>query len=124
DFDRAESRPRNLCREGERVVERRDVDEVVAAELLLRLGEWPVGGELLTVADTDGRGGRRRLKRIAGHEHALVLQLLRESAVLGEHLVALLIGHRPAPLLVAVDEKHVIHVASLYVGAGLPSSLE
>src|SRR6266508_2653659 len=48
-LDRAVACRRDLGRPGERVLERVSLDQVVAAELLFRLGERAVGRERLTV---------------------------------------------------------------------------
>src|SRR3712207_8454183 len=49
----------------ERRVEVGHVDDVEAAEDLLRLGERAVGGQRVAVAAADGRRRLRRLKRLA-----------------------------------------------------------
>ena len=59
-FDRPEPRAGDLRRDLDRLVEILAVDDVVAADLLLGLGERTVGGEHLAVAHPHGRrvGGR------------------------------------------------------------------
>ena len=65
----------------QRLVDVLALEDVVAAELLLRLRERPVGDERLAVADADGRRGGGRLEPVGGHELAAVADLLRERAV-------------------------------------------
>ena len=54
-------------------------DQVVAAELLLGLGERAVGGGNLAIPDPDGRGGVRRLERVAADIVAALLDVLGEG---------------------------------------------
>src|SRR5256886_3086958 len=63
--------------------------EVVAAELLLGLGERAVGGQRLAVLDAHGGGRRRGLQLVAAH-HA---RGLRDRHVLGEDGLLLVLGH-------------------------------
>src|SRR5256885_2068079 len=62
--------------------------EVVAAELLLGLGERAVGGQRLAVLDAHGGRGRRGLQLVAAH-HA---RGLRDRHVLGEDGLLLVLG--------------------------------
>src|SRR5262245_64388679 len=72
----------NSCGDLEGIVEIRRLEQVVPAELLLRLGEWPVGRRDLSVADTHGRGRVRRLQRIPAEHVSALLDLLREGEIL------------------------------------------
>ena len=56
------------------------LDDVVAAQPFLGLGERPVGDHAVAVAHRDGRRRRRRLQRLAADEGAGVLQALRVGA--------------------------------------------
>ena len=46
------------------------VDDDVAEERFLRLGERSVGDDVLAVTGTDRRGGRLRIEAVRGDEHA------------------------------------------------------
>src|SRR6266545_2893906 len=111
DLDRAVARPRDPGRDLDRLVEVLAVDQVVAAELLLGLGEGPVGGERLAAADLHGGRGAGRLERLAALHQAAV------DDVLGELVVGLVLGRAlglgEAGLLVAVDQQRVFHASSL-----------
>ncbi len=96
-------------------------DEVVAAELLLRLRERAVGRQDLPVALANGRGRGRRLERVAAQVPALALEPVG-VVVPGLHLRRLLLGRhaRPVhPVLVAVDQQQVVHVDSFPSGDSL-----
>src|SRR5256714_4574128 len=81
-FDGAEARARDLRGDGDGLVQIGRLDQVVAAQLLLRLGEGAVGSQALAVAHAH-RGGRvGRLQRVAAFD--LSGELLPEGAVLGE----------------------------------------
>ena len=66
--DELAARAGDLGRQLEGAVEIGHVDDVVAAERLLGLGERPVGGEALPVLHLDGRRGLGALQRVAGDE--------------------------------------------------------
>src|SRR5213076_1688368 len=83
-----------------------DLDQVVAAELLLRLGERAVRDEPVAVPVADRRRGRRRLERVAGYEHALLPHVLGVRTVRLEDLAALRLVHPSPGLLVVVDQEH------------------
>jgi hypothetical protein len=105
----------DLRRPPDCLVEGVRLDQVVAAELLLRLANGAVGGQHLVVLDADGGRGLGRLECVARDHGAAVPKLLREGAVGLEDLAPLLLGAVVPRALVAVDEQHVLHVASLVV---------
>ena len=113
DLDRAVARRRDPGGPLDRLVERVGVDQVVAAELLLRLGERAVGGECLVVLHADGGRRLRRLQRVAGDHRAAVLEVLRERHVRLVDLALLLLAERLPAVLLAVDQQHVLHVVLL-----------
>ena len=86
-----------------------DLDEVVATEDLLRLGERPVGHDRLAASYTDGGGCLDALQRLARHHLARAddalgeLEPLAHVGLLGFVAVEL----RDAGL--AVDQQHVLH---------------
>src|SRR5262249_45056798 len=93
----------------DRLVQVLGLDEVEAAELLLRLGEGAVGRERLAAADAHRRGRARRLKRAAVLVVAALADPLREGAVPLE-AAGLLVGGPAVPaLLVLVDQHGVFH---------------
>ena len=63
----------------DRLVQVPGLDQVEAAQLLLGLGERAVGGGHLAVAHPDGRGGLRRLQRVAAEVVAALLDVLGEA---------------------------------------------
>src|SRR6202034_1303786 len=89
----------------EGVIEIAGLDQVVAAERLLGLGERPVGHDVVT----DGGGGARRLQRVAAqHLAALLADLLREPPV---RLPGRLPDFRPAfrvAALALIDKDQVL----------------
>ncbi len=82
DLDRAVPGARDPGGDRDRRVEVGRVDQVEAAEGLLRLRERTVGREDVAVADPDGRRGRRRMECLAG------LVLAARLDVAGERVVA------------------------------------
>jgi hypothetical protein len=103
----------NATGPGDRLVEVGRLDEIIAAELLLRLGERAVDDQRPPLAPAHGRRGRRRLKRVAG---AVLAGLLQVGGVLepGFHTRRLFLrrhGRRRGRrrLLVPVDQQHVSH---------------
>src|SRR4051812_26282434 len=77
-LDRSVLRARDAGGPADRLVEVPAVEQVVAAELLARLGERPVGGDRLVIADANGRGRARRLQALAAEQHAGLLGSLAE----------------------------------------------
>src|SRR5579864_3322548 len=65
DLDASKTGTRDLGRDGDSLVETAGLDQVVAGELFLGLGEWPIGCERLAIAHTNGRCGVGRLQRVA-----------------------------------------------------------
>src|SRR5581483_8517904 len=108
-LDGAVLRARAARRDLERLVECLDLDQIEAAELLLRLGERAVGDQRLAVADTHGRGRRRRLERRAFYR--LVADRVAELEVLAEDRVPRLLARYGG--LVVVDQEHVLHAVLL-----------
>src|SRR5262249_7590083 len=108
-LDRAVLRARDAGGDRKRLVGILRVDQVVAAELLLRLGERAVGDERLTVPHADGRRRPGRLQRIARDHVSALLDRLGESHVGGHDLVLLVLGCALPAVLVAVDQTQVLH---------------
>jgi len=90
------------------IVEIRCFDQVVSAELFLRLGERAVGGRDLSVPDAHGRGRIRRLEGIAAKHVTALLDLLSEREVLLGHGNSLP-GVSRGGLVVLVDQAQVLH---------------
>src|SRR5439155_22618872 len=100
---------RDLRGELDRFVDRAALDEVEAAEVLLRLRERAVRRERLSVVDAD----RRRAREVAEVGAAAGLRTLGESHVL-LHLPLLLLLAEPLPAVAgAVDQERVLHVCLL-----------
>src|SRR5262249_58087009 len=86
------------------------LDEVIAAELLLRLCERPVGHQLLAFAHPHGGRGRGGVE---GRPGDVVLALLNrggEREVLADDRLPLFLTQALPGRLVVVDEKHVLHL--------------
>ena len=111
DLDRALLRAGDARRPRDRVVEVAAVEQVVAAELLARLGERAVAGDRLAVADPHrGRRGGG-LEPLAAEHHAGLGGGAAERLVRG-HDLARLLGRDVVPTgLVAVDGEQVLHGA-------------
>src|SRR4051812_31687890 len=113
DFDRSELRSRNARGKLDGVVEVARFHEVVAAELLLRFGVWPVGCALSAIACRDGA----RLSAV--HEGLAAEQVSARLDALGVgHVLlvdALLLRGRGVltEAFVAVDEAAVFHGTAL-----------
>src|SRR2546423_9137506 len=109
-----------------RVVERVGLDQVVAAELLLRLGEGTVGDEALAATEADGARSGRRLERGRVDEGAGLPKVLREVHVGADYLLPELGRDTLAPALVGVQKQHEPHRPSLAVSVyderGAPDS--
>src|SRR5262249_643785 len=103
------ARGRNPRGDLDGVVQVARLDQVVAAELLFRLRERPVGGRRLPVAHAHRRRGRRRLERVAAQIVTALLDALGEGVVLAHHLLHLGLGRAFPELLVAVDQAQVFH---------------
>ena len=118
DLDRAVLRRRDLRRGLDRLVEVARLDQVEAAERLLRLGERPVGRDGLAVDDADGRRGRGRGQGLAGLEQAARLDVRGERGVGGMRGGRDVVGRRLVEFL-AVDQEQVAHrpVSSWWPGA-------
>src|SRR2546421_472086 len=82
-------------------------EDVEAAELLLRLGEGPVGRGNLAVTHPHGRRRRGGLEPVAGVEDSGAAHGFRVLAVFLHHLLALFGGPLGPPILLTVDERHV-----------------
>src|SRR5215470_19615970 len=102
-LDRAVFRPGHAGAEVVGLVQVFRLDDVVPAELLVRLGEGAVRRERFSVLDPDRRGARGRGERIAGAVVAALLDRVAVGHVLTVDLAPLLFAH-PGPLgLLAVD---------------------
>src|SRR5207245_11611656 len=85
------------------------IDQVVAAEVLLRLGERPVGHHPLPLPQPHrGRGGDR-LERVAGPVVPALHDRLGELPVLREDPLALGSGEPGELRGVLVNQQHVLH---------------
>src|SRR5215831_1639565 len=108
DFYRTNARQRPARRKGQGLVEIFDIDEHVAAEILARLSERPVGQEALAVAHPHRRSCRRRMKRVT----AQVLPPRREF-LRGPYLTpvgVLALGQAAlVPGLVEVHQQQIFH---------------
>src|SRR4029077_11884503 len=102
-------RPRQLARELDRGVEVVDLNQEVAAELLLRLRERTIGDELLAVPRADGGGGGAVRELVAAAHHAALDELVRELVVLLVDRVLLIVWDRCPRLLVRVDQQRILH---------------
>src|SRR5215207_687878 len=109
----------------DRLVQVLGLDDVEAAELLLGLGERPVGAEGRAVAHPHGGGRRGRLQRLAGLVDAAVDDVLGEGHVLLELGLGLLLALAGPVLLAGVDQQRVAHAPSLGSGRrGSPPSMQ
>src|SRR5512132_1932691 len=116
DLDRPELGARDLRRPFDRLVEVLAVEHVEAAQLLLGLGEGPVGDLALAVAHAHGGRGLSGVEALAGDQHALLLHLLGDSPVCLAHGLLVLLA-RGCPLaLVSVDRECVLHLSLLLSG--------
>src|SRR6266545_3704412 len=104
DLDRLRDCCGGLRCTGERGVEVLGLDDVEAAEVLLRLREGAVGGQYLAVGHAHDGGGVVFVQGAAEEPSACRLHLLLEDADPFHELPHLLLGHRVAGLaLDAVD---------------------
>src|SRR5688572_3420240 len=108
-LDRAEPRRRNARRDLDRLVQVLGLDEVVAAQLLLRLGERAIGGRRLPVPHPHRHRGLRRVERIAADVLACLLDVVGEREVLTHDRVRLVLRPRRPVALVLVDQAQVFH---------------
>src|SRR4051812_46880662 len=87
DLDASALRSRDLGGVADRLVEVLAVEQVEAAQLLLRLRERAVGDEALAVLDAHGRRGRDGLERLTAYVGPVGRDLLAELAVAVHHRV-------------------------------------
>src|SRR5438270_9710687 len=122
DLDRLRDACGGLRRPGERSVEVRGLDDVEAAEVLLRLREGTVGGQHLTAGRAHDRGSVGFAQRAAEDPGAGRLQLLLEGADPLHELPHLVVAHRGLSLaLDAVDGQQVLrHGDPLCPGGRVP----
>src|SRR5918993_329747 len=114
-LDATPARTGDLGRDLDRFVQVLRIEQVVAAELLARLGERAVGRRDLAVAYAHGRRRRRGLERPAGHYVPALLIRAAEGEVLAEFGVGVRFGQAGPGLLVLVDEAEVFHRGRLRV---------
>src|SRR5256886_8544726 len=95
-----------------RVVQVLRVDQVVAAQLLLRLDVGSVGGGELAVPDANRRRGLGRLQRFTADVFPALLDALREGVVIGHAFLHIGFRRLLPPLLVLVDQAQVSHGSS------------
>src|SRR5512132_1234474 len=95
----------------DRLVDTAALDDVEAADDLLRLGERAVGDRRLAVPDTHGPAAARRRELVARYPHPACLQIVEP----GEALVLLLgltgrrLLLRVHPLRVPANQQHELH---------------
>src|SRR6266540_4855087 len=106
-----EARPHQRVPGGDRqhLVEVLGLDEAIAGQLLLRLGERTVRHDRLAVLHPHGGGGAGRLQRFTTLVEAARPEGLAELDGLLEDGAPFLHGHLVPPLLVLVDQQHVAH---------------
>src|SRR5208282_331266 len=85
-LDRPVTGSGDLLRHSNRFVQVAGFNQIIAAELLLGLGKWPITGQPLPVAHAHGGGSRGRPERIATLD--TLTEFLAERPVLS-YLVAL-----------------------------------
>src|SRR6266705_1214700 len=124
DLDRLRDCCGGLRGPGERCVEVVGLDDVEAAEVLLRLREWAVGGQHLAVGHAHDRCGVDVVQSAAEQPSAGRLHLLLEDADPLHELPHLLLGHRVTDLaLDAVHGQQVLrHDGPPLDGRALPAS--
>src|SRR2546421_6793195 len=124
DLDRLRDCCAGLRGPGERCVEVVGLDDVEAAEVLLRLRERAVGGQHLAVGHAHDRCGVDVVQSAAEQPSAGRLHLLLEDADPLHELPHLLLGHRVTALaLDAVDGQQVLrHRGPPRDGRALPAS--
>src|SRR5579859_468137 len=81
------------------------VQQIIAAQLLLGFGVWPVGGDRLAVAHAHGGGGAGGLERLAAQVSPAVTGSPRESAVASHIGLLFFLRHTGFGLLVGVDHQ-------------------
>src|SRR4029453_9451285 len=123
DLDRPAPDVRDAGRDLDSLVQVLCLDHVEAAELLLGLGERPVGGQRLAVAHPHGGSRGGRLQRLAGLVDAAVDDVLGEGHVLLELGLRGLLGLVGPVLLAGVDQQRVLHVPSPGAGAARSAAL-
>src|ERR671910_259723 len=124
DLDRLPDGVGGLRRPGERSVEILGLDDVEAAEMLLRLHERAVGCQHLAIRHPHDGCGVGLVQGAGEDPGAGRLQLLVEGADLRPRLLHLLVGHRLADLAGdAVDGQQVLrHAVPPRGGQALPAS--
>jgi hypothetical protein len=122
DLDRLLNGGGGLGRPGERSVKVLGLDEVEAAEVLLRLREGAVGGEHLAVGDAHDGGGVGSVQGAAEDPGAGRLHLLLEDADPLHELPHLLlgIGSRASPSTLWTDKRYLAMLILLVVGGHFP----
>src|SRR4029077_6906932 len=100
----AEARARDTRRGIDGLVERGAVDEVIAADELLRLGERAIGDEAIAVAHAHGVGLARASQRVAVDEDSLFADRGRIGEVLAHDRIDLLLAHPGPGRRVVVDQ--------------------
>src|SRR6266851_10169850 len=94
----------NPCGDGDGFVEIFGLDEVIAAELLARLGEWTVGHQPFAVAYPDTRGCRRRFQLRTGQPLSGRLDLLGEFHEFPHETLPLSLAELTPSLFFVVNE--------------------
>src|SRR5437867_4091859 len=111
-LNRARPGGRNTRRHLNGVVQIPRLDQVVATELFLRLGERAIGGRDFSVARAHRGGGLGGLKLIRPHEFAALLDALSKCSVLSHVLVLHVLGEFLPLRLVVVNQAKVLHRSS------------
>src|ERR1700722_15945142 len=108
-FDRAQPGRRDLRGNGHGIVQILGLNQIVAAELLARLGERTIGRLNLSVSDTNGRRRRRRPQSVRPDELPGFLNVVREGPVLGQQGVHLFVAHLRLVRFRFMDHQQVLH---------------
>src|SRR5262245_39907342 len=124
DLDRTTPSIWALRSTSDRLIQVFDVDDVYAAELLLRIRERAVGGDRLSVPHAYRRGGGRWVERFARKHLAGVLELDAIVHVLSVDAALLFLGLLGPILLGGVDQKRVFHVSTPFIGSTIEHTVE
>src|SRR4029079_19075017 len=108
-LDRSQLRRRDPRRDLDRLVEVGCLDQVIAPELLLRLGERPVGRRHAAVPHADGGCVLDRLQVVAAEIVAALSHAFGEGEILAHQALELGLRHLLELLLFVVNEAQILH---------------
>src|SRR5580692_11327188 len=100
---------RNSSGPGDGLVQISAVEDIVAGELLLGLGEGSVDRQDLAVFHADGGSGVGSPERIYRHEHAALSSLVDHREMILPNLLGFLGLHGTEVAFLGVDQHHVAH---------------